>query len=288
LRRFKPNAKSAGERERRHIRPQLPITSGKVSQTRSGARWRRNNRAGFRLMITHDPSLVILSTTIAMLGAFTACVMMSNLSALSSGERRVRVTMATVTLGGSLWAMLFVGLLSLDAPLNFAVNPLLLGGSAAAAFVGVGVALFLLAEAGRAYRARFPYAVAIFGGAVALMNYLGVAAIAGRGLNLSWFLTVVSLAVSIQVGYFTLWFLFRRRGVIATLIGSVALGLCLSATHYLTIASTQALDQTLLALPAYDAGISERYLAWSATIMMYLTCSICLCVFVITQFRDEN
>jgi NO-binding membrane sensor protein with MHYT domain len=130
--------------------------------------------------------------------------------------------------------------------------------------------------------------VAIFGGGVALMNYLGVAAIAGRGLHLFWFLTVVGVAVSIQVGYFTLWFLFRRRGVIVTLIGSLALGLCLSATHYLAVASTQGLDQTLLALPPYDAGISERYLAWSATIMMYLTCSICLCVFVIAQFRDET
>jgi diguanylate cyclase len=238
-------------------------------------------------MITHDPSLVILSTTISMLGAFTACVMMSNLRALGGGEKRVRIAMATVTLGGSLWAMHFVGLLSLDAPLNFALNPLLLAGSAAVAFLGVGAALFLLGGADRAFRARFPYAVAIFGGAVVLMNYLGVGAIAGRGLQLSWFLTVVSVAVSIQIGYFALWFLFRRRDVMVTLIGSVVLGLCLSATHYLAVASTHGLDQTLLALPAYDAGISERYLAWSATIMMYLVCSICLCVFVITQFRDE-
>ncbi len=239
-------------------------------------------------MIAHDPSLVILSITISMLGAFTACVMMSNLRALGGGERGVRITMATVTLGGSLWAMHFVGLLSLDAPLNFALNPLLLAASAACAFLGAGAALFLLGGAERSYRARLPYAVAIFGAAIALMNYLGVAAIAGRGLNLSWFLTVVGVAVSIQVASFTLWFLFRRRGVIVTLIGSLALGLCLSATHYLAIASTQGLDQTLLALPPYNSGISERYLAWSATIMMYLTCSICLCVFVIAQFRDET
>jgi diguanylate cyclase len=238
-------------------------------------------------MITHDPSLVILSITIAMLGAFTACVMMSNLRALSSGERGVRIAMATVTLGGSLWAMHFVGLLSLDAPLNFALNPLLLAGSAAAAFLGAAAGLFLLGGSTRAYRARLPYAVGIFGAAVALMNYLGVAAVAGRSLNLSWFLTAVGVAVSIQAGYFTLWFLFRRRGVVVTLIGSVALGLCLSATHYLAVASAPGLDQTLLALPRYEAGISERYLAWSATIMMYLTCSICLCVFVIAQFRED-
>ena len=37
-------------------------------------------------MIAHDPSLVILSATIAILGAFTACVMVSGLGTLSRGK----------------------------------------------------------------------------------------------------------------------------------------------------------------------------------------------------------
>ncbi len=239
-------------------------------------------------MITYDPSLVILSITIAMLGAFTASVMATNLGALEPGEKRVRLAMASITLGGCLWAMHFVGLLSIEAPLNFARNPLLLAASAAAAFAGVFVALFLLGGPAGASRARQPYAVAIFGAAIALTNYLGVAAIAGPGLNLSWFLTLIGIAVSVQASSLALSFLFRRRGVFVTLIGSTALGLCFSATHYMAVASTQGLEQTLLAAPPYDSGISERYLAWSATIMMYLLCSICLCVFVIGQFRDET
>ncbi len=238
-------------------------------------------------MIAHDPSLVVLSTTIAILGAFTACVMMSNLRALGRGERRVRILMASVTLGGSLWAMHFVGLLSLEAPINFAYNPVLLAASAAAAFAGTTAALILLGMREGAYPARLPIAVAVFGATIAATNYAGIGAIAGSGLNLSWFLTVICVAVSLQVALIVLWFLFRRRGVIITLLGSIGLGLCLSATHYLAIASTQGLEQTLLAIPPYDSGISERYLAWSATIMMYLICSICLCIFVITQFRDE-
>ncbi len=239
-------------------------------------------------MITHDPSLVILSTTIAMLGSFTACVMMSNLKALGESERRGRIVMATVALGGSLWAMHFVGLLSLDAPLNFARDPLPLAASAAAAFAGAAAALLLLGGSRAVRPQRLPYAVAALGGAIALMNYLGIAAIAGRGLSLSWFLTLIAIAVSLQAASLTLWFLFRRRGVIVTLIGSIGLGLCLAATHHISVASTQGLEQTLLALPPHDGGVSEKYLAWSATIMMYLTCSICLCIFVIAQFRDET
>lgn len=195
--------------------------------------------------------------------------------------------MASVTLGGSLWAMHFVGLLSLEAPINFAHNPILLAASAAVAFAGAAAALFFLGGREGAYPRRLPTAVVLFGLTIAATNYLGIAAIAGRGLNLSWFLTLIGVAVSVQVALIVLWFLFRRRGVIITLIGSIGLGLCLSAAHYLAVASTRGLEQTLLAVPPYDSGISERYLAWSATIMMYLICSICLCVFVIAQFRDE-
>ncbi len=236
-------------------------------------------------MMAHDPSLVILSTTIAILGAFTSCVMMSNLRALSASERRVRLVMASITLGGSLWAMQFVGLLSLEAPLNLSRRPELLAASAAVAFAGTAAAMILLGGRADAYPGRLPAATVVFGATIAATNYLGIAAVAGSNLN--WFLTLVEIAVCVQAAYLALWFLFRRRGVLLTLAGSIGLGACLTATHYLAVASADGLEQTLLSIPPYDSGISERYLAWSATIMMYLICSICLCVFVIGQFRDE-
>jgi NO-binding membrane sensor protein with MHYT domain len=239
-------------------------------------------------MIAHDPGFVILSTTIAILGAFTACVMMSNLGSLSRGERRGRLLMASVSLGGSLWVMQFVGLLSLESPLNLAYNPILLTSSAALAFAGTTASLLLVGGRRGAYPARLPIAAAVFGATIAATNYLGIAAIAGSGLSFSWFLTLISIGVSAQVAGIVLWFLFRRRGVLLTVAGAIFLGLCLTASHYLTVASTQNLEQTLLTVPAYENGISERYLAWSATIMMYLICSICLCIFVISQFRDET
>ncbi len=84
-----------------------------------------------------------------------------------------------------------------------------------------------------------------------------------------------------------LWFLYVKRGVLFTLLGSAFVGLCIAATHYLAVASTEGLEQVLLTVPQYDGAIPDRYLAWSATIMMYLLCSICLCVFVLQQFREE-
>jgi NO-binding membrane sensor protein with MHYT domain len=238
-------------------------------------------------MIAHDPSLVILSTTIAILGAFTASVLTSNLKSLSRGDKRVRLIMASITLAGSVWAMQFVGLLSFDAPINLVYNPIPLGASAAVIFSGITTAVFLLGMRDKAPASRLSVAVAIFGVAVAAMNYLGIAAIAGPGLDVSWFLTAIAIWISLQVGQYTLWLLFRRRGVVLSIFGAAGLGLCLAASHFLAVASTSGLDRALLAAPAWDTGVSERYLAWAAAIMMYLICSICLSVFVIGQFRED-
>ena len=95
-------------------------------------------------MIAHDPSLVILSATIAVLGAFTACVLTSNLGGLSRGERRGRLLMASISLGGALWAMQFVGLLALKVPVNIAQNFVLLAASGAGALAGATTSLLLV------------------------------------------------------------------------------------------------------------------------------------------------
>ena len=136
-------------------------------------------------------------------------------------------------------------------------------------------------------RTRSAVAIILLGTAIAATNYAGLAAVAGSGLRLSWFLTAICTAVSVQVGSIVLRFLYMKRGVLLTLVGSAFVGLCIAAAHYLAVASAEGLRQALLAVPQYDGAIPDRYLAWSATIVIYLICSICLCVFALQQFREE-
>jgi NO-binding membrane sensor protein with MHYT domain len=236
-------------------------------------------------MPPHDPSLVILSTTIAILGAFTSCVLTSNLLYVTPGEARLRVIMTALALGGSIWAAQFVGLLSIRAPLNFGLRPEFLAASGLAAILGSAGSL--TAGGLRGAPNRFPVSVGILGLGLAATNFFGLAAITGGALTLSWFLAAIAIAVCFQVAGLALWFMLKPRGLVVTLLGALALGLALAATHYITAASADDLERTLLALPPDTIGLSERYLAWSATIMMYLICSICLCIFVVMQFREE-
>lgn len=238
-------------------------------------------------MIAHDPSLVILSITIAILGTFTASVMTSNVTLLPRGDGRSRIVMASLTLGGSIWAMNFVGLLALDVPIDLTRDPALLGVSAVVAFSGAGIALFTLWPAGMT-AGRLPPAIILMGLSIAATSYLGIAAMAGRQLELSWFLGLISAVFAMQSGLMLIVFLFLPRGVMLTLSGAIALGLLLTATHYLAVASIPGLEERLLSIPRNDSGISERHLAWAATIMMYFVCSICLSIFVIAQFREDT
>jgi NO-binding membrane sensor protein with MHYT domain len=152
---------------------------------------------------------------------------------------------------------------------------------------GTAIAFFLLQEHVSNRGVSLPLAVAVLGTALVASHYTGIGALTGRGLQLSWFLAAINIFVSIEVAVLFFWFVFRQRGVILTLAGSIALGFALAATHYLSIASTENLEAALASVPAAVTPISDRYLAWTATIMMYLICSICLCVFVIMQFREE-
>jgi NO-binding membrane sensor protein with MHYT domain len=238
-------------------------------------------------MIAHDPSLVILSITIAILGTFTASVMTSNVTLLPRSDGWSRIFMASLTLGGSIWAMNFVGLLALEVPIDLTRDPVLLGVSAAVAFFGTGIALFTLWPVGMT-AGRLPPAIMLLGLSIAATSYLGIAAMAGRQLELSWFLALVSAVFAMQSGLMLIVFLFLPRGVILTLTGAIALGLLLTAAHYLAVVSIPGLEERLLSIPRSHTGISERHLAWAATIMMYFVCSICLSIFVIAQFREDT
>ncbi len=238
-------------------------------------------------MIAHDPSLVILSVTIAILGTFTASVMTSNAGALSRGEGRMRILMASITLGGCIWAMNLVGLLAIEIPVNLERDPVLLGVSAAVCFICTAIGLFALWPNGIS-ASRLPIAIVMISTAITATSYLGIAAVAGRGLELSWFLATMCAVSATQTGLMLLAFLFVPRGVGLTLFGAVALGLLLTAAHYLAIASASGIEEALLIVPRGHSGISGRYLAWAATIMMYFVCSICLSIFVIAQFREDT
>ena len=58
--------------------------------------------------------------------------------------------------------------------------------------------------------ARLPFAIILLGIAISATSYLGIAAVAGRGIELSWFLASICAVFATQSGLMLLVFLFRR------------------------------------------------------------------------------
>lgn len=239
------------------------------------------------LMIAHNPGLVLLSTTIAVLGAFTASITTSHMSRLRRSERLARFIMASFALGGALWAMQFVELLSLERPVNFQGSIALLVASAVIALSGAPASLFILGVSKERRRARKIYAVAILGLTIAATNFISIA-IAGASLNCSWFLGASAFAFSMLAAVIAIWLLYRGTSILSSSAASLFVGLCLSLSSYLAVGSLTDSGQPLEIPLNSELGAYQWHLAWAAAVMVYLMCSICLLIFFIGQFDDGN
>jgi NO-binding membrane sensor protein with MHYT domain len=178
-------------------------------------------------------------------------------------------------------------MLAVILPIGLSYNPVPTVISALIAISFTGIA-FWIVGANRYGRATLPASALFLGLGIGGMHYLGMYAIQGNcTIVYSWLGVIVSVVIAIQASGVALWFAFRKRAVLDTLLGSVALGLAIALMHYSAMEATQF-------LPAVQPGdlpvmlISEDYLALSIAITMYFVCGICLMVFSILTYRGSR
>jgi NO-binding membrane sensor protein with MHYT domain len=234
----------------------------------------------------YDIALVYLSIGVAIFGAFTGLVLTAAVASARPGQARVRVIMAAVSVGLSIWVMHLIGLLAVKQAVRVGYDPKLLGASLGVVIVFTCVALFLgLAKERNEW--NFPAAVAVMAVGLAGMEYLGLAAISG-GVKPQFALPgVAASAVTAVLASLTLlWLAFRRRGLILSFIGAIALGLLFAVLHYVAVQMVEFVPVMSLAgvpVPAF----SEARIAWTAAGVTYITCSICLVTYAVFQFRSD-
>lgn len=233
---------------------------------------------------TYNPSFVALSIGVAILGSFTGLVMTSGLRQGDVSAAKLRMVLGALGVGGGIWSMHFIAMLAVILPIGLSYSPVPTVISALIAISFTGIA-FWIVGINRFGKATLPASALFLGLGIGGMHYLGMYAIEGNcTIVYSWIGVIVSVVIAIQASGVALWFAFRKRAVIDTLLGSIALGLAIALMHYSAMESTQF-------LPANNAGelpqllISEDYLALSIAITMYFVCGICLMVFSILTYR---
>lgn len=236
------------------------------------------------LSVSYDPVLVTASVLVAVMGAFTCLRLTSGLSHLAPAARRPRIAEAAVALGGGIWAMHFVGMLAVSLPVTITYSALPTLASALVAILVVGIGLIALHFGARTQK-RILIAGTLTGLGIVAMHYIGMSAINGncvisyRPIGL-----VLSTAIAIGASILALELAYRKRTLAMTALGAVALGLAISAMHYVAMLFTvfEASETvTFVAAPSLSAGL----LAMIVSVACFVICGLFLLMAIPVEAR---
>ena len=237
------------------------------------------------MYIVYDPTLVMLSILVAILGSLTGV-------AVTFGYGGARVVLSpqalvrgSVIIGGSIWSMHFIAMLAVKFPVAITYNSTqtLLSLCLAVLFTGVGLSL---ASAKALGPLKIPVAAVLMGSGIGAMHYLGMNAVTGCGIAYDFNWVAVSLAVAVGASGVALWFAFRKRGAIETLFGGVVLGLAIAGMHYTAMYATSFYRITV----TFEIGnpvLSQANIAFSVAAATLVICGYYLYLFSSMLTQEE-
>lgn len=230
----------------------------------------------------HDPMLMALSVLIAIQGSFVSLVLAREVGRFDGARRRLVLAMSAVTLGSSIWAMHFIGMLAYHMPVEASYDLFLtlLSFLIAVLTVGIGYGVMTVVPSGY----RRDVAAAIFtGGGIAGMHYVGMAALAGPielGYQSGW--VVVSILVGIVAAGISLHLAFGTKLQARAILGAVAMGLAISGMHYSAMYGT-IITPTGLADAATTHVLDRNLLAIVVAIVAFVICATSMLLLVPNQ-----
>ncbi len=221
--------------------------------------------------VTHLPLLVAGSFVIAIMGAFTALRLTSNLRHVSIEARKTRISQGAFALGSSIWSMHFVAMLAIKLPVSIGYDPSKTLASALIAVLAVGLA-FLTLHFGVRTKKTILIAGVLTGFGIAGMHYLGMSAISENVVvTYSTFGIVLAICIGIAVSIAALELAYGDRSLLSIAIGSVVLGLAISAMHH------TAMYFTTFYASEVETSISISVLDNEKLALIVMTSSFVLC-----------
>lgn len=226
------------------------------------------------LLASHSLLLVAASILVAILASFTGLRIASGLRALPPPARKREIAKAAIALGGGIWSMHFIAMLSMhmSPELTYAALPTL--GSVLVAILITGLGLLILHCSERTPR-KIGLAGILMGLGIVSMHYLGMSAIGGKTVTFETAGYFVSSAIAIGSSVCALWLAYKQRTLRQIATGGVLLGITISAMHYSAMAYTNFIDAPTAA-PVGDPILSSGSLALLVAVVAFLICGFFL------------
>ena len=213
-----------------------------------------------------------LSVLIAIQGSFVSLVLAREIGRFEGARRRLVLAMSAVTLGSSIWAMHFIGMLASHMPVEATYDLFLtlLSFLIAVLAVGIGYGVMMVIRSGN-WR---DVAAAIFtGGGIAGMHYVGMAAVTGPiDIGYQPFWIGISVLVGIVAAGISLHLAFGTKLQARAMLGAVAMGLAISGMHYSAMYGTL-LTPAGLAGAATSHVLDRNLLAIVVAIVAFVICA---------------
>jgi NO-binding membrane sensor protein with MHYT domain len=223
----------------------------------------RRHELEFALAQVHNFSYGLINPVLAYLvsclGCFLGLQCTARASAVQGGGRARWLLLAALSIGTTgIWVMHFIAMLGYTISgqaITYNVPVTIL--SMLIAVVVVAVGLFIVGFGRDGDRRRLLLGGSIVGVGVAGMHYMGMYAMRMPD-NMVWnpALVILSLIIAMVAGTAALWCAARLRGMGATFIASLIMGVAVSGMHYTGMAALQVQPVAAGGMAAMGTGAS--------------------------------
>lgn len=237
------------------------------------------------LSFTHNGFLVAMACLVAAVAGFTGLSLTRDLSEKPISEKKIAIALASIALGGGIWAMHFIGMLGMQLPILFYYDAAITLVSALAAVLIVGAALILLH-----FTPRTPLIITLAGSIVGVgilvMHYIGMAGLELCRAVYTPVEVIFSSIVAIGLCILAIWIAYGQRTNRNILLGTLCFAVAVSAVHFLTVANTD-----FVAVPSaneFGPTMSNEALALGVIFFSFVIFGACLWVSVTYLVHDPG
>ena len=237
------------------------------------------------LNVSHSNYLVWMSCLVAIVAAFTGLSLTRDLAARLMLHKKVSIALASVVLGGGIWAMHFVAMLGLQLPILFYYDAAITLVSALSAILLVGAALILLHFFERTPRI-ISLAGSVVGVGVLVMHYIGMAALELCRAVYTTTGVFLSSLVAIALCILAFWIAYGRRTNRNIMWGTICFAGAVCSVHFLAMAGTNFVPETAMA--EFGPYMSNETLALGVIFFSFVIFGACLWVSVTYLVADGD
>jgi len=229
------------------------------------------------LVVQHSSFLIAMSCVVALVAGFTGLSLTRDLAEKPMFQKKVSIALASVALGGGIWAMHFVAMLGLQMPILFYYDAAITLVSALSAILLVGAALILLHFTERT-PAIITLAGSIVGVGILVMHYIGMAGLEMCRAVYTTSGVALSLLVAVGLCILAFWIAYGHRTNRNIVLGTVCFAVAVASVHFLAVAGTNFVAEPSAA--EFGPSMSNETLALGVSFFSFVIFGACLWVSV--------